>query len=330
MKKKIISILLIMLILIFVATLNYAKYTEMLEENIQIVETNKEEYSKNETIELIVNTQNNPYTNSTVIIKSDNIDIENFQTNETEDIIDENIEKENGQITINLTKEQTLNKIVLYYSIPENIEINETITFEVTVQNKENDEEEQMITKQVKIIEDEQDDKPNTEKGEENFETDTKVEAELNGENLNNQESLKNNSQFNAQSQNNMQVEQVSNRQSNSQSTTQVSMSAQDTSRSTNQQTVTYNGSSNNYLSNLEIENYELNEDFSKENSTYFVNIENDVEELEITAEAEDSNAYISVYGNENLKTGTNKVLIFVTAEDGSVRTYRIYVTKNS
>ena len=328
MKKKIISILLIMLILIFVATLNYAKFTEIQEDSSQIVETNKEEYSKNETIELIINTQNIPYANSTIIIKSDNIDIEDFQTNATGDLADGDIEKENGQITINLSKEQTLNKIVLYYSIPENIETNETITFELTIQNNENDEEKQLVTKQVKIVENEQDDKSNAEVGE--SETDAKVEEGLDGENLNNQESIKNTSQLNTQGQSNMQVEQVSNRQSNSQSTTQISMSAQDTSRSTNQQTVTYNGSNNNYLSNLKVENYELNEEFSKENSTYFVSVENDVEEVDITAEAEDSNAYISVYGNENLKTGTNKVLIFVTAEDGSVRTYRIFVTKNS
>ena len=58
------------------------------------------------------------------------------------------------------------------------------------------------------------------------------------------------------------------------------------------------------------------------------VTIDKDIENLNITAKAEVSSATVTIYGNTNLKSGTNKILINVTAENGDVKTYRIYVTK--
>ena len=87
----------------------------------------------------------------------------------------------------------------------------------------------------------------------------------------------------------------------------------------------TYNGSNNNYLSNLEIEGIELNTAFNKENGTYFINT-NSTDSINITATAEDSTAKISIAGNNNIQEGNNKILISVTAENGNVRYYRIYV----
>ena len=99
---------------------------------------------------------------------------------------------------------------------------------------------------------------------------------------------------------------------------------------SSNTQTVnvTYNGSDNNYLSELSVDGYTLNKEFSKENSTYFLTVENEIESLDVLAVVEDDTATKCIYGNENLKEGTNKILISVTAENGNVRNYRIYVTK--
>ena len=93
---------------------------------------------------------------------------------------------------------------------------------------------------------------------------------------------------------------------------------------------VTYNGSNNNYLSDLSIENYDLNKEFTKENSTYFLEIENSIDKLNIIANSEDENATVCIYGNENLQTGNNKILISVTAENGNVRYYRIYINKKA
>ena len=89
-----------------------------------------------------------------------------------------------------------------------------------------------------------------------------------------------------------------------------------------------YNGSNNNYLSSLEIEGEKLNTTFNKENTTYFVQINGKIE-LNVKATAEDDESKIYVTGNENLKKGENKILISVTAENGDVRYYRVFVTNN-
>lgn len=94
--------------------------------------------------------------------------------------------------------------------------------------------------------------------------------------------------------------------------------------------TVTYNGSCNNYLNSIIIDGCTLTKEFRKDNSTYFTTVENNVNSLSINANPEDLNAKVSIYGAEELNEGINKVLISVTAENGNVRTYRIYINKNS
>lgn len=109
--------------------------------------------------------------------------------------------------------------------------------------------------------------------------------------------------------------------------TAQESQVPQVTAVSTTQ-TVTYKGDSNNYLSSLVVEGYELSPAFLKTSNTYFVNVASDVTSLDITAEAEDSGAKVRIYGDGDLQVGENKVLVSVTAENGDVRIYRIYVKK--
>ena len=91
------------------------------------------------------------------------------------------------------------------------------------------------------------------------------------------------------------------------------------------EETATYNGSSNNYLSNLEIEGLELNTTFNKEKQTYFVEAK-DISSVNITATTEDDNAKVYITGADLLKTGTNKILVSVTAENGNSRSYRVFV----
>lgn len=91
---------------------------------------------------------------------------------------------------------------------------------------------------------------------------------------------------------------------------------------------VTYQGSQNNYLSTLSLSEVELKNAFKKTTQTYFATVGNDVSNVTVNATAEDSSAIVTVYGNENLQTGKNKILITVTADDGSTRTYKVYVTK--
>ena len=89
-----------------------------------------------------------------------------------------------------------------------------------------------------------------------------------------------------------------------------------------------YPKSTNNYLSKLEIEGYEI--DFNKDTLEYNIKVSSDVETLDITAVAEDSSARVNIYGNSNFKEGENTVTVVVTAEDGSERTYTITVDKEA
>ena len=88
-----------------------------------------------------------------------------------------------------------------------------------------------------------------------------------------------------------------------------------------------YPKSTNNYLSKLEIEGYEI--DFNKDILEYSINVSYDVETLDITAVAEDSSSRVNIYGNNEFKEGENTVTVIVTAEDGSERTYTITVNKD-
>lgn len=95
-------------------------------------------------------------------------------------------------------------------------------------------------------------------------------------------------------------------------------------------ETVSYEGSSNNSLSSLSIRNYDFTKTFSKTNLSYFTTVPNEITSIDVNAIVEDSTANVCIYGNTDLMIGTNKVLITVTAENGSTKTYRIYVTRNS
>ena len=93
-------------------------------------------------------------------------------------------------------------------------------------------------------------------------------------------------------------------------------------------QDTTYQGSQNNYLSNLSITGIEFENNFKKTTSTYFAKVDENVTSVTVNATPEDSTSIVTVYGNNNLESGKNKILINVTAESGSVRTYKIYITK--
>lgn len=92
--------------------------------------------------------------------------------------------------------------------------------------------------------------------------------------------------------------------------------------------TESYQGDQNNYLSSLSITGVEFKNSFKKTTNSYFATVDESVTSVTVNAVAEDSDAIITIYGNTDLKSGKNKILINVTAEDGSVRAYKIYVTK--
>ncbi len=73
---------------------------------------------------------------------------------------------------------------------------------------------------------------------------------------------------------------------------------------------------------------YELTPKFNKDVTEYSLSVGSDVESIKINAEAVDDNAKVEIIGNDKLLEGENTIEIKVTAEDGTVRTYKINITK--
>lgn len=89
-----------------------------------------------------------------------------------------------------------------------------------------------------------------------------------------------------------------------------------------------YQGSQNNYLKSLSITGIELKNEFKKTTLDYFATVDKNITNVKVNAVAEDSSSVVTVYGNTDLQEGKNKVIIAVTSEDGSVKNYKIYITK--
>lgn len=231
------------------------------------------------------------------------------------------IKKENDEFSLIINKsELNIEQIILTYTIPNNFKVGDKFTLigriseyeensvndadkEKTESNMENNNQESLKSKdaekeikiEITITEKQENEKEDKKEIENNIE-DNKVNKESKKET----EQLQNTSIKNI------------------------------TTNSSNAQTIVYNGSSNNYLENLFITDYELNTEFKKENTSYFLTVANDVTSIKVTATKEDSSSKVCIYGNENLKAGINKVLISVTAENGEVRNYRIFVSKEA
>lgn len=87
--------------------------------------------------------------------------------------------------------------------------------------------------------------------------------------------------------------------------------------------------SSNNYLTNLSIENHSISPKFDKEVLNYTIKMEPDTEKIKINAQLADSRSSITGTGEKQVNTGLNTFDIVVTAENGSKKTYTIKVTVN-
>ena len=85
--------------------------------------------------------------------------------------------------------------------------------------------------------------------------------------------------------------------------------------------------SSNNNLTNLQIDGYSISPEFSNSVKEYFVEVPNGTEKVVINAIKEDSTASISGIGEIEVNEGVNKLEVKVTAENGNVNIYIINVT---
>ena len=83
-------------------------------------------------------------------------------------------------------------------------------------------------------------------------------------------------------------------------------------------------------LSTILISGLKLNPKFDVETYEYTVELEENINSLDIQAEANEDNATVEIIGNENLKQGENTITILVTNnETQEVVTYQVIVNKN-
>lgn len=87
--------------------------------------------------------------------------------------------------------------------------------------------------------------------------------------------------------------------------------------------------SSNANLSNLGIRPHDFS-GFRSNTTSYSVTVPADTENVEVYAEAQDSNATVTGTGTVNLQEGENTINVVVTAEDGTTKTYTIVITRET
>lgn len=87
----------------------------------------------------------------------------------------------------------------------------------------------------------------------------------------------------------------------------------------------------NTNLETLAVEYYTLSPEYNANVTNYNVEVSNLTNDLNILAIPEDEDAKVDINGNKNLKTGNNKVIISVTAENGTTKKdYLINVYKRN
>lgn len=333
MKTKLLIFILVFAIFTPIITYALGLQTSTNSESQEIFYTSNDHASPGDVITMSIDLSKIDYQNFEFSLTS-STNINNIST--ADEIVSSTTENNEFKIISNKA-DVNMNKIDLYYKIPEDIAIGSKISFEGTIQEYVNntednveDESEVKSGEELEFTEGAEE----TEKSEEDKITNSNTESktvtitiDIVEKESSDTENLDNNKTENEQGTD------IAGQQSNGQNTKTSTSSQMSSSKSSmtgvsNQETVTYEGDCNNYLESLSIEGYELTPVFLKTNNTYFINIGSDVSSLSITAKAESDDAKVNIYGNSNLEDGENKILIFVTAENSDVRTYRIYATK--
>ena len=156
--KKTISIFLI-ITLIFSLTYSYVVYAG---DEESFFEISSEEISKTESLEMTINLDLIEYDSFIFKLTSDysleNIEVsEDGSTSDTEIELstenDETEESAENQIQMEITKSDNIEKIILIYTLPEDAEVGDVITFEATITNVENEEEIESVQVEVTVVE---------------------------------------------------------------------------------------------------------------------------------------------------------------------------------
>ena len=86
--------------------------------------------------------------------------------------------------------------------------------------------------------------------------------------------------------------------------------------------------SANYYLSNLEVEGFDINPNFNRNTTLYNLTVSSDIKTVNVIAIPEDINSIVSGTGTQTLTVGTNYVTVEVKSELGNTRMYTIVITK--
>lgn len=306
--KRNISILIIIVLLITVATplvISYA-FDESIRQQDDFLKVNSETVLIGENIELVLDLNKVRYDNFKLEITS-NLEMGELKT-------DSNVEIKNEEDEISMSIEKgglNISEIAFTYNPSENIKIGDNIELTIKVTNLENNDDSESRVVVVSVIE----------------KNDT-FDGKINIDPVNNPNVGAGNSEARTQiQQNNDSNKSVSflGVSIDESYTSSTKLASSNVSSDKETKEVTYNGDCNNYLESLTVNGCEFTQKFSKENSTYFINLEEDLENVIVNAIPESDLASVNIYGNENVVSGS-KILISITAENGNTRTYRIFV----
>ena len=110
--------------------------------------------------------------------------------------------------------------------------------------------------------------------------------------------------------------------------TVKLTVTAEDGTTKVYTVVVTKKKDSNANLQSLTINNGELVPPFDKDTTSYTVEVENYVDSITLNGIAESEKATVSGNQTYDLVEGTNKLSVTVTAEDGTIKTYFVNVTR--
>lgn len=345
--NKILKWSIVLISMISLVTLFAIKVYAENEEKVNFLSVESNNATPGSKVNLILNLNNITYNSYTIALSSDTdiskptvtspntgTEVGNVQeggasnNNESSNTTNSEVENStaNNQITNNVentntnTKEFTisnvsnLDNISIAVTIPEDAQIGSQITFTIKVTDSSNSENTLSSQVTINVV--------------------ASTENNQQEENINNENQMNNNFNGNQQSSGStMQQMQGTGSSSttmgNSSLTTQSASTSSLSGMQSTTQTVTYDGSSDNYLTDIKIDGESVS-NFNKTNSTYFKTLDEGTASTEISYTQSDSSSTVCIYGNTNLKSGLNKILLTVTAENGSVRYYRIYITVKS
>ena len=342
--KRILRIILCEMLIIFLVSTYF--YSVKADEG-KICEIEEKDVYVGENFNLVINLENIKYESFRIVVESD----DNTELIATDDKVKTETISDKTEIKIT-SKSDFTSKIKLVYKAPNEVKnikfkitiINESDAIDTPANENETSEAEKIEENIVVNIKEKDNSKNDKEDENENKKDDTK-ENENNesreNEKIDDKENTeKNNTNFDKTQEDkkafsneldSLGVENKSNNYSMQEKLQEAGNVASKTSSMTisskTDETDEYKGDRNNYLSNLEISNFTLKNEFKKTTQTYFAEVEN-VDSIDVTAIAEDSSANVKIFGNSDLKTGINKVLIQVTAENGDIRNYKIFVNK--